>query len=521
MDDRLTRAPVGIVEAGPDGEIEAVNPAGAAILDADRKQLEGQTVTDALPRSASATLHEALATDPVVERSVEEYYPAVDRWLAAEVTVFDENAVVYLRDVTERHNSRQTVERLQQRLSRLESIDALITGVLQQILDASDREEVWETVVRRLGTADLYEFVWVGERDPADDCLRVAASAGEAPDVLAAIDAELGSSATLPAQRAVETGSVCTVEVIPDDQDIPRDLRVAAFSRGLQSAVAVPISSGGTLSGVLGVYVGREEGISPQERAGLDALGAVAGFAMTAIRQADLLFADTVTELRLAVRDESVPFVAASAAADTSLSLDGAIVEDNETVVCYLRTGSASDPVTTTLADHPAVSDVRPVRDGEESTLVEVKLSGQSPLGTLTDWGATVTDANYTAEAAEVVMELPPEGDVRAVVEAVDEQFADTTVRSRTEHTREPETMEAFRQRLGESLTEKQRRVLRTAHLADYFESPRGSTSKEVAEALDISGPTVLYHLRNAQRKLLNAFFDGDDAAAAGPDLDT
>jgi hypothetical protein len=103
----------------------------------------------------------------------------------------------------------------------------------------------------------------------------------------------------------------------------------------------------------------------------------------------------------------------------------------------------------------------------------------------------------------------------------VDKQFADTTVRSRTEHTREPETMEAFRQRLGESLTEKQRRVLRTAHLADYFESPRGSTSKEVAEALDISGPTVLYHLRNAQRKLLNAFFDGDDAAAAGPDLDT
>jgi len=54
--------------------------------------------------------------------------------------------------------------------------------------------------------------------------------------------------------------------------------------------------------------------------------------------------------------------------------------------------------------------------------------------------------------------------------------------------------------------------VLRVAHLADYFESPRGSTSEEVAEALDISGPTVLYHLRNAQRELLDAFFDGEGA---------
>ena len=91
MDDRLTRAPVGMVEAGPDGKIKAVNRAGAAILDANRKELKGQEVTDALPRSASATLHDALAADPVVERSVEEYYPAVDRWLAAEVTVVDEN----------------------------------------------------------------------------------------------------------------------------------------------------------------------------------------------------------------------------------------------------------------------------------------------------------------------------------------------------------------------------------------------------------------------------------------------
>ena len=52
--------------------------------------------------------------------------------------------------------------------------------------------------------------------------------------------------------------------------------------------------------------------------------------------------------------------------------------------------------------------------------------------------------------------------------------------------------------------------MLRTAYLADYFESPRGSTSKEVAETLDITGPTVLYHLRRAQQKLIEAFLNDD-----------
>ena len=48
--------------------------------------------------------------------------------------------------------------------------------------------------------------------------------------------------------------------------------------------------------------------------------------------------------------------------------------------------------------------------------------------------------------------------------------------------------------------------MLRTAYLADYFESPRGSTSEEVADALDIAGPTLLHHLRRAERKLVDAY---------------
>jgi predicted DNA binding protein len=113
----------------------------------------------------------------------------------------------------------------------------------------------------------------------------------------------------------------------------------------------------------------------------------------------------------------------------------------------------------------------------------------------------------YTGDDAELVVELPPTETTRDVVEAIDDQFERTAVRATKRTSREPETVDAFVDELSERLTDKQRRVLRTAYLSEYFTSPRGSTSAQVAEALDITGPTVLYHLRNAQRKLLDAFF--------------
>jgi predicted DNA binding protein len=52
--------------------------------------------------------------------------------------------------------------------------------------------------------------------------------------------------------------------------------------------------------------------------------------------------------------------------------------------------------------------------------------------------------------------------------------------------------------------------VLRTAYLADYFEAPRGSTAEQVAASLDITGSTLLHHLRAGERKLLDVYLDGD-----------
>ncbi|WP_246988847.1 bacterio-opsin activator domain-containing protein [Halorientalis marina] len=516
MNENLQRAPVGVLETTLDGEIEAANPAAATTLDADAGELVGRDVSSALPRSANGTLREAFAGDPPDEQSIEEYYPEIDRWLEIDLFGDDDGVLLYVRDRTRRHDRTRTIDRLEHRLERVEAIDSLVATVLRKIIDASAREEVWHTVCDRLGTTDLYEFAWIGERDLTDDQLQIAASAGDAPELLDTISDQLGTGSGVPERLAVETESTRVVQTIADEDDMPRELRVAAFGRGLQSSIAVPLAYGETVYGVMGVYATREDGFSEQEVASLETLGALAGFAVNAIQQADLLFADTVTELTLSVADDTIPFVVAAETADDRLALDGAVLREDETVMCYLRAPEATEAVVSALDGHTEVSSVRAVQEGEETQLLEVGVSGATPITALSDRGATITDATYTPRSAEIVADLPSDGDVRDVVTTVSDRFDETEILSKETQAREPETMEAFRNDLAEALTDKQRTVLRTAHLSDYFTSPRGSTSEEVAEALDIAGPTVLYHLRNAQRKLLDAFFDEGSASDIG-----
>jgi predicted DNA binding protein len=47
--------------------------------------------------------------------------------------------------------------------------------------------------------------------------------------------------------------------------------------------------------------------------------------------------------------------------------------------------------------------------------------------------------------------------------------------------------------------------VLEAAFFAGYFEWPRDVSGEDLAESLGVSSPTFHQHLRNAQRKLLDA----------------
>ena len=545
MNEALATAPIGVIEATRDGEITAINERAATLTETEPEAVVGEPLSTGFPTAATDHLSGVLDDEPT-PTAFEEYYPRIDRWLAVDVQV-DDGLRLFVRETTETHNLQQRVDRLDRRLDRVQRIDALIVRVLQQVLGAADRKEIATSVCDRLGGADRYDFVWVGDRAFQTDSLQVVAAAGAAPELRDRIDTALGESDSLPGQRAVDTGETQVIDAFADDASVPRTVRQAAFAGGLQSCLAVPVQYQETVYGVISVYASQADGFSEQERAGLETLGRVAGFAIRAIRQEDLLVADTVTEVTLAVSGDSIPLDQAAAAIDTQFSLVGAVPRGDGPVVCYVTpndtvadaaasdddataadgsaTGdgelAASDGTLTaklieqTLHEYDQVADVSWIRTGDDP-LVQVAVAGETPVTALTSWGASIRSATYRGGSTRIVADAPPAESVRQLIETVAETVAETDLLAKEATTPSAESIAAFQNELAERLTDRQQAVLRAAYLADYFESPRGSTAAEVADSLDIAGPTLLYHLRRAERKLVAAFLATDPATPDG-----
>ena len=57
-------------------------------------------------------------------------------------------------------------------------------------------------------------------------------------------------------------------------------------------------------------------------------------------------------------------------------------------------------------------------------------------------------------------------------------------------------------------MTDRQREALEAAYRAGYFDWPRESTAEEVAESPDITSATLHSHLRKAESRLVETFFE-------------
>lgn len=508
MEEPLRHAPIGVIETTTEGQITDVNETAASLVEAPPESLVGADIRQQFPKSAAGVLREAFAGETPSSRSFVEFYPAVERWLAVDVRTHD-GVVVYIRDRTEYHETEQTVTRLERRLDRIQRINALIATVLTQVINATEKTEIGQTVCERLGGTDLYAFAWAGDREFSEDRIRVVAASDTASEMREQVKDVLDGTSTLPGRDAVETGESQLVEHIAGDTTVPRGVRESAFKHGLQSCLAVPLAYRDTVYGVVSVFSDRESGFSEQERAGLETLGSVAGFAIKAIRQEELLAADTVTEVTVEVRDRTVPFVRVADETSTELSLEAAVPRGDGAVVCYIGVADSADGVVDELGRVEDVDGVRWIRSTQDP-LLQATVDGQTPVTTLATWGARVNAADFTPEAARLVVTVPPDGDVRQMIETLDETVRETNLIAKERRTRDAEPTEAFRNALDERLTERQRTVLRAAYLADYFESPRGSTSEEVADSLGIAGPTMLHHLRRAQKKLIGTVLEFD-----------
>ena len=360
-----------------------------------------------------------------------------------------------------------------------------------RLTEATTRDGVLSATTAALAENEAYASAWVVEPHPPSG-LEPLAAAGIDPSTAAAYAEE--TDLERDAREVADADDVRAVTVEP-----------ASAAPAAPSLLLAPLTHAENCHGVL-VLGAPPSAPEAGEREAVSDLGQRVGLALSATEWRHLLLSDSVLELAFESTDRNSLFVDASARLDCRIELDGMVpVEDG--LLYYVTVRGAGPEAALSLAEEGG--EARLVADRGEASLLEVAAPHASLAAPLIDRGGNVRSLVAEEGRAEIVCEFPPDAGTRDLLDSFLDAFPESTLLSKRENERPGDEAE-FRENVDDDLTDKQRSVLRAAYHAGYFEWPRGSTAEELADAMDISSPTLHNHLRRAQQRLLTALFDGE-----------
>ncbi|MDS0475159.1 bacterio-opsin activator domain-containing protein [Natrinema sp. 1APR25-10V2] len=506
---------------GEDGTyLEAkVRPDSADLSSISADELTGNTLTDAFPDQVAAKLQDcidrAIRTDDV--QSVEYEVETADgrrqfegRVVPIEQLIGGRRAVVWLaRDITERVQRERKLRSRQDQLETLNRINAVVRQVIETLVEAPARDAVEREVCEQLVDSELYCGSWIAEQT-GDGRLSFRTGAGEATASLDLVR-DLTIGCECPATEAARTGELRTANRILEDGLIPDPVREAAREDDVRSAIAVPITHEDATYGVLTVLASRDDAFSERERAGFRLLGETIGFTIMAVKNRQLLFADTVAELEFQIDGGDTFSFDLSAEYGCTCALEWAgTTADGRTFQYVTIEGLDGETVLDEAMAHDSVEECRLIHDGDEGCTIEMRLS-ESGVRTLANHGATIRDVTVEDGVGNCLVEVSQDADVREIAEALTLIYENTRLIARREVDRPVRTAAERRNRILDHLTDRQLTTLRLAYYGGFFDWPRESTGEEIAEAMDISPPTMHQHLRKGLKAVLGEFFEGDE----------
>lgn len=397
------------------------------------------------------------------------------------------------RDITARREREQALREHAEQLASLDRINGVIRSVLRDLAAAETRTEIEEAVVTQLSAADPYRFAWLGSYEGGE---RVTPRvwAGEGSDYIVDRERIEFAERDVSAGSAIRSNEMQVIQHIAD-HEATTSWKELALESGFQSAAAIPLSYRDATVGVLCVYASRPAAFDENEQAVLLELGTTIAQAITAVERRRALLGDVVVELELAVTDDTFPIALSGAGA--SVTLVGA-VPDDDGVRQFYRVEGVDLETTSEIAARFEV-DLEFVRSDGVGYVVQT--TDDVAIGAwLADRGGQITEGFAENGEGRLVVQFPPETDVRALLEAANESH-DVKLLARRERPRAPDDG-AQGIRL-ECLTDRQRAVVESAFHAGYFDSPRANNGADVAESLGIATPTFHEHLRAAERKLI------------------
>ncbi len=396
-------------------------------------------------------------------------------------------------------------------LSRLNRITTVVRGIIQSLVEASTRNEIERTICEQLTNSDLYDYAWIGEVDVDNDDIAPRASAGIEMDVLRATTVmdifDTEADTIMNAARAGEIETIKQYQLSEDTDDIKAEV-VDDKTERTEVIAVIPLSHGSQTYEVLIVSTTRSGTFDEGARAEFQLLGETAGFAISAAQNRQLLLSNRITELKFDVWDSRLSVVAISDELDCMCRLETAEPTPDGGIRSYLRANSiAGEAPEAATVEIQGIERLDVVGDTSDECLLEVVRS--DPLvEELAQTGANIRTAVAEHGEGEVVLEVPQSADIRKTVDKFQSLLPDSKLVAKRKRERDGTSVEEFEASVEKELTERQQAVLERAYEIGYFDWPRDSTAEEVAEALDISSPTLHQHLRMAEQKLISTLFD-------------
>jgi PAS domain S-box-containing protein len=436
-----------------------------------------------------------------------------DEW---EVTLVDLMSQWVSYELSRREHERD-LNAKREHLAAINRLNRVIRNLNEALVETTSRETLEQEVCNHLAATDRYSFAWIGGVDRHQTTITPRAVAGDPDDYLEDVTITVDDSETGrgPSGTALKTGEVQIAQSIESDPKL-EPWREAARERGFASSASIPITHDETTYGVLNVYSDQKNAFGERQRQILGQLGSIVGHAISALERKRALLSDTTVQLEFALGETPEPLAPIVESGVSSIEIERVIPLGDDRYVHFFRIdGAFDDEVCSALEQFDGVREVRTLDEDHDRPTIEVTIDDPPLTTALSAYDGRLRRATLDDSGFRIVAELPHEGDVRSLLEALRESFPDTQMLAQRTVTADEQSTGRLRTAIEEQLTDRQRVVLETAYFTGFYDWPRSTTGEQLAERLDISPATFTQHLRIAERKLLAELFETGDGDRA------
>jgi len=413
---------------------------------------------------------------------------------SGEVTHF----VGFQADVTDRKRAEIVVEEERENLTHLlDRINGLLEGVTSELVGAVNRTEIEAAVCACITETTPYVAAWIGETGVTGERIEPGTTAGDREGIVP--EAGIDMAETEELAETIESGEL---RVLPVDRVIPEG------DPSVGEVAVVPLKYGDAEYGALFVHAEVVGSFDDEETAVLESLGRIVATALNAHESKRIISTDNVVEMELLIRDQEFFFVDLATRSGSTIEYAGSVYRGGSPIT-FVTTDGDPESIAKLAGNSTEITEASVVGEGSESALIELHVGAESIVSELAERGAKTNAITATDGKAHLEIELPAEADARSIVQRVQERYPRTELRRYQERERPPTTKREFIADLEDRLTDQQFTALQRAYVGGYYDWNRGTNGDELAESMAVSRPTFHQHLRAAERKLVEEFFEG------------